>query len=125
MTTGTKYDDGKPRYDLLSHPFLLGVSTVLTYGATKYDVHNWRGGIVYSRCFSALMRHLWAWWWGEDNDPETGLSHLWHAGCCLMFLTEFEQTSRHLDDRFKGAPHEALPKSDDYDARLVGPDRDG
>lgn len=114
---GTKHDGGKVRYDLLSPHFLKGVAAVLTYGAAKYGAHNWRAGIVYSRCFAALMRHLWAWWEGEDHDPETGLPHLWHAGCCLMFLTEYEQTNPHLDDRYKGAPN-----AQSYDFRDFGPD---
>lgn len=101
---GTKHDQDKPRFELLSYPFLLGISQVLTFGARKYEAHNWRKGITYSRCFGAIMRHLWAWWWGEDNDPETGMSHLWHAGCELMFLTEFEQIRKDLDDRWKGYP---------------------
>jgi len=38
---------------------------------------------------------------GEDKDPESGLSHLAHSLCCLMFLLEFEKTHPELDDRYK------------------------
>ena len=38
---------------------------------------------------------------GEDKDPESGLSHLAHAACCIMFLLEFEKTHPELDDRYK------------------------
>ena len=51
------------------------------------------------RVFGALMRHLWAWWAGETKDPETGISHLYHASCCLMFLAAYEARQIGTDDR--------------------------
>ena len=36
------------------------------------------------------MRHLWAYKEGEQNDPETGVTHLAHALCCIMFMTELD-----------------------------------
>lgn len=100
-TGGTKLDAGKNQLGLISSIFLFGLGRVLTFGATKYAAHNWRKGIAYSRLYDALMRHLWAWWDGEDTDPETGESHLDHAACCLMFLRELSQTKPSLDDRYK------------------------
>ena len=38
-----------------------------------------------------MCRHIFAWWGGEDKDPETGFSHLAHAACCLLFLMEFQR----------------------------------
>ena len=35
-------------------------------------------------------RHPWA-RRHEYEDPETGLSHLWHAGCSLMVLITYEE----------------------------------
>jgi hypothetical protein len=32
------------------------------------------------------MRHVHAWRAGETKDPESGLHHLAHAGCCLLFM---------------------------------------
>lgn len=100
MEGGTKLDVGKARYDLLPPELLDGLAQVLAYGATKYAPRNWEKGIVYGRVFAALMRHMWAWWRGEDKDKETGYSHLWHAGCCLSFLIAYEARGmNHLDDR--------------------------
>lgn len=98
---GLKYDGGKPRMDLLSTIFLEGVAKVLTFGAKKYAAHNWRNGIEQSRLIGAAMRHLTAYNNGEDTDPESGLSHLDHLGCCVMFLRELRETHPHLDDRYK------------------------
>lgn len=98
--SGGKADAGKPRYDLLPPELLDGVARVLTVGATKYAPRNWELGIMYGRVFSALMRHMWAWWRGENVDAETGHSHLWHAGCCLAFLIAYEARGMaKFDDR--------------------------
>jgi hypothetical protein len=98
--TARKDDDGKPPFDLLDPEFLSGVAAVLAFGATKYGRHNWRCGIACSRLYAALQRHLNAFWAGEDCDPETGLMHLHHAGCCLMFLAWTAAHRRDLDDRW-------------------------
>jgi len=60
---------------------------------------NWERGMGWGRVFGAAMRHLWAWWAGEDKDPETGLSHLAHALCCVMFLATYERRGVGHDDR--------------------------
>lgn len=96
-----KFDTGKPMLGLISSIFQLGLARVLTYGATKYNAHNWRKGFVWSRPYDALQRHLVAWNMGEDLDPETKMSHLDHAACELMFLRELTETHKSLDDRHK------------------------
>lgn len=102
LAEGHKDDSGKVRMDLLSPDFLEGTAKVLTFGAEKYEPYNWAKGILYSRVFAALQRHLWAWQAGEENDQETNMPHLWHAACCLMFLTHYaaHPTTYHsYDDR--------------------------
>lgn len=99
--TGHKYDGGKPPLDLLSRTALVKIAEVMAYGSNKYAAHNWRGGLHWSRVLSAAMRHLMAFNDSEDKDSETGLSHIAHAGCCIMFLLEYETTHPELDDRYK------------------------
>ena len=94
-----KADDAKTRYDLLPPELLEETAKVLTFGAQKYSAHNWAQGASWSRYFSAMMRHMWAWWRGEDNDPETGFSHLAHAACCLSFLIAYQRRGLGEDDR--------------------------
>jgi hypothetical protein len=103
MPTGTalKFDDGKLPLHLLSTEAMNQTAAVLQFGADKYAAHNWRKGFVWSRPLSAAMRHITAFNAGEDKDPESGLSHLAHAACCIMFLLEFEKTHKELDDRYK------------------------
>lgn len=101
---GVKYDQGKTRLDLFPPDALFAISEVLTFGANKYKDRNWEAGMNWSRPFGALMRHMWAWWKGEGHDPETGMSHLWHAGCCIIFLIAYEMRGIGADDRHILAP---------------------
>lgn len=103
MGNAIKHDQAKPKMGLISTRFLKGLAQVLTFGAHKYAVHNWRKGLATSRLYDALQRHLTDWNDGQDLDPESGLSHLYHASCCLMFLAETVEVRPDLDDRYK--PH--------------------
>ena len=87
---GNILDYKKLRTDLLPVSFLTQLAGVLGFGAKKYGDHNWKAGINYNRLYGATLRHLIAFWGGEDIDPESGLSHLAHAGCNIAFLTEFQ-----------------------------------
>jgi len=98
---GHKDDSGKVRMDLIPPELLFAVGDILTFGAKKYADRNWEAGMSWSRPFGALMRHMWAWWRGEATDPETGRSHLWHAGCCIAFLIAYEERNVGTDDRPK------------------------
>lgn len=104
MTEGKKFDDDKPRYDLIPPEIEEAIAKVLTFGAAKYGDRDWELGMRWGRVYAALRRHMAAWWSGEDIDPETGMSHLWHAACCLAFLIAFEARKAGTDDRpSKGA----------------------
>lgn len=96
-----KFDQDKLPLNLLSTEAMNQTAAVLKFGAQKYAEHNWRGGFKWSRPLAAAMRHLTAFNDGENTDPESGLSHLAHAACCIMFLLEFEKTHPELDDRYK------------------------
>ena len=100
-TGALKFDQDKLPLHLLSTEAMNQTAAVLKFGAIKYAEHNWRKGFTWSRPLSAAMRHLTAFNNGEDKDPESGLSHLAHAACCIMFLLEFEKTHKELDDRYK------------------------
>ena len=99
--TAIKFDTDKLPLNLLSTEAMNQTAAVLKFGAIKYAEHNWRKGFAWSRPLAAAMRHITAFNDGEDTDPESGLSHLAHAACCIMFLLEFEKTHPELDDRYK------------------------
>jgi hypothetical protein len=91
---GKKFDDDKPRWDLLPLEPIKELVQVLTFGAQKYGPENWRkveNG--FHRYYAAAMRHLIAYATGELNDPETGLSHIAHTMCNLVFMHELQEWS--------------------------------
>ncbi len=104
---GRKDDTGKPPHHLIAPEIQDALANVLAFGAAKYAPRNWERGMAWSRPFSALLRHMWAWWRGEDRDVETGMSHLHHAACCIMFLVAYEARVIGCDDRPKGIATEA------------------
>jgi hypothetical protein len=105
----------KPRLDLVPYAAVESIAEVLTFGAKKYSDNNWCRGARWGRYYAALLRHLFAWWRGEEKDSETGLSHLAHAGCCLFFLMEYQRNNWGTDDRFAGPDGEQFIKSDSVD----------
>lgn len=100
MSVGEKHDIGKPMIELIDPSFLLVLGDVLSYGAAKYEPENWRKGIPAGRLYGALQRHLIAFQNGEDMDQESGLPHLGHAACELMFLYWTVANLPDLDDRW-------------------------
>lgn len=96
---GVKFDTAKITPQYIAPEMITALSSVLAYGAWKYSPRNWEKGMAWSRPFGGMMRHMWAWWKGENLDPETGFSHLWHAACCLMFLIAYEERKVGQDDR--------------------------
>lgn len=96
---GRKDDQGKPRWELLPLEPVAAVVDVLTFGAKKYAPDNWKKvENPVDRYYAAVMRHLYAWRQGEILDPESGLPHIAHALCSLIFLAWFELRPRKLTD---------------------------
>jgi hypothetical protein len=77
---------------LLPGKALAAIARVLDHGAKKYAPYNWMRVRPRSRYVDAALRHLHAYADGEVNDPDSGLNHLAHAGCCILFLLWFHET---------------------------------
>ncbi len=86
-------------YHLVPSDALEEIIKVLEFGEVKHADNIWPKDMPWSRNFSACMRHLWKWWRGEHIDSETGLSHLAHAGCRILFLIAYELRKTGKDDR--------------------------
>lgn len=100
-----KYDEDKPDWRLLPPEVMEGIVMVLMHGAKKYDTFNWKKGTDWHRYYNAALRHLTAFWIGEDIDPDSELHHLDHALCCLVFLryfTMYPEYKKH-DNRREGS----------------------
>lgn len=81
------------------------IARVAQIGADSYGERNWEKGLDYSTTYSSLMRHLLAWWGGEDIDPDSGEPHTYHIAWNAHALVETERRieeetlSADLDDR--------------------------
>jgi len=98
-----KFDGDKPRTDLVPISLIMGCARGLAHGARKYMANNWLLGFSFNRPYGALLRHLFAWWSGEDLDPDSGLPHLDHAICNLAFLKEYTDKKKRYK-RFDNRP---------------------
>lgn len=100
-TTGGQKGTKLARYDLIPWQIIDELAEHYGRGAFKYEARNWEKGYSWSLSFAALMRHLVAWWNGEDIDPETGTNHMiaviWHS-CALRW---FQLNEKGTDDRTK------------------------
>lgn len=99
--SGARYNNGKPNYGLMPMHLFDEVCLVWTYGAEKYSPWNWARGMPWSVPYACICRHMFAWFRGERNDQESGLSHLAHVICNLMMLIHYETEFPEGDDRPK------------------------
>lgn len=99
MTEGRKDDQDKCRLDLVPPEAIEALGWVLTDGAKQYGERNCEQGMRWGRLYAALLRHMLAWWRGEDTDPDSGRSHLWHALFCVSLLVVYEKRGTGEDDR--------------------------
>lgn len=74
-------------------------------GARKYGPYNWREKQISSSVYyGAALRHLMAWWDGEDNAEDSGKPHLSHALACIAMIIDGKSVGQLNDNRpFKGA----------------------
>lgn len=101
MEKGDRLNQGKPKWSLVPQSALLPMVQVLEYGATKYAPNNWMKGLSVTEICESLKRHLDAFMEGEDNDPESTLSHIGHIQCNALFLSWMMKNKPELDDRYK------------------------
>ncbi|GAN79829.1 hypothetical protein Aam_030_062 [Acidocella aminolytica 101 = DSM 11237] len=96
---GLRYDDEKPRYDLIPPDALHALAVHYTISLKKYPERNWERGMAWGKCFASLMRHAWAWMRGEDFDPETGSHHMIAAAWNALAIATYHMRGIGNDDR--------------------------
>tara|TARA_R110000787_G_scaffold24030_5_gene68492 strand:- start:4679 stop:5092 length:414 start_codon:yes stop_codon:yes gene_type:complete len=126
---GDRFNTGKLKWSLVSWKALAPMVRVLMFGAHKYTTfkrddginvkgdqiskedskglevvtsgaNNWKKGLKYTELTESLQRHLNAFIDGEDNDPESKLSHVGHILCNAMFLSYMSMFKKDMDDRY-------------------------
>ncbi len=97
VPVGHKDDTDKDRWDLLPLGPIRWVVRVLMFGSRRYGDWDWvELEKPKERYYSACMRHLSAWYEGEKTDKDSGLPHLAHAICNLVFMLALEHESREV-----------------------------
>ena len=107
------------RFDLIPAGPLWQLAEVYGHGAKKYDENNWLRGYDWSLAFGALMRHAWAFWNGEDFDPEDGKPHMAAVAFHTFSLLEFMERHPDFDDRPNGLPAKVRDHADAEFAKAV------
>lgn len=94
-----KHDQGKPQLGLIPKAGLEYEARAFAYGAEKYGKNNYKSGMGYSRLIDAALRHITAFAAGENDDNESGLSHIGHSRACLAMLAHYIENNVGTDDR--------------------------
>ena len=89
-------------------------------GAAKYGPYNWRqDGVSASVYYAAAMRHLSAWWDGEDVSSDALVHHLGHVMACCAIILDADSVRMLNDDRPPGGASPTLQAG--YAARNAAP----
>lgn len=104
----------------VSVPVILELGLAMLEGALKYGRHNYRvSGVRASVYYDACMRHMGAWWEGEDTDPDSGLNHVTKAIASLTVLRDAMINDCWVDDRPPRAPEGWLTELNAKAAALI------
>ncbi len=93
------FSEDKSGVDQIPVDVLMEWGQVYTFGASKYGRNNWKLGTDYHEFYASALRHLFAFWGGEDIDPESGLSHLVHALWNIAAIRHYQNKGLGTDDR--------------------------
>lgn len=101
-----KFDNGKPRMDLIRPEFTEAMGKALGFGADKYseqrgEIPNYlKGeGFHYSKIIASLERHFNSFKKGVDIDEESGIEHIVLVAVNAMFLHSYLNSTKGIDDR--------------------------
>lgn len=109
-----KFDNGKPRCDLVPAEIIEAIGAVRTYGVQKYGKEYSYREVEAKRYRAALMRHICSWLKNPyGTDEESGLPHLWHVACNVAFLIELDKENSDDSDRIRGDAEEAEANDSD------------
>jgi len=102
MKENPKQACGRSKASMSSVPprVLLELGIGMGEGAIKYGPYNYRESvIVESDYYDALMRHIFAYWEGENIDPDSQMSHITKAICTLVVWRDAMIGDNTEDDR--------------------------
>jgi hypothetical protein len=86
--------------DMVPPSALHALATSFADGARKYGSYNWRDHAISSSVYyAAALRHLTAWWDGEETATDSGVCHIASAMACLAMLTDARSIGKLNDNR--------------------------
>lgn len=98
-----QYGDRKLNVGVVPPTAILAMARALGEGAEKYGALNWRSdaGVETLTYYKGALRHLFAWFDGEDVDPDspTGKTHLEGAIASLAILIDAIESGYAIDTR--------------------------
>lgn len=101
-------------------PAMHAIGLAMLEGALKYGRHNYReAGIRYSVYYDAILRHMTAWWEGEDIDEESGLPHPIKVAACCVILFDAMLRENFTDDRPPKSPPGFMDAMNDHVKMLL------
>jgi hypothetical protein len=101
----------KPPLSRVPPSALIYASLAMNNGAQKYGAYNWREKDVTASIYiDACLRHLGAWFDGEEFAEDSGVPHLAHAVASLCILIDAAENGNLIDDRPVKGPAAKLIK---------------
>jgi hypothetical protein len=108
----TRFGLAKPSMAVVSPISLLHLMKAMMDGARKYGPFNWRQNSVSAGIYySAAMRHLMAWFSGEDYAEDSGVHHLGHVMACCNIILDAQANGNLIDDRPRSEAFSELLKT--------------
>lgn len=97
------FSEGKSGVDQIPVEVLVEWGDIFTFGAKKYGRDNWKKGTDWHEFYGSALRHMFAFWGGEDIDPESGKPHvvmaIWNLGAIRYYqLHGLGKDTRYGDD---------------------------
>lgn len=90
----------KPSLRAIPPAALLHLGRAMSNGEGKYGLFNWREHAVSSSVYyDAAMRHLLAWWDGENEAADSGVHHLAHVMACCAIVLDAHASGKLNDNR--------------------------
>ena len=91
-----------PMFSVTPPAALAYLSAAMRDGARKYGPYNWREkGVRAGVYVDAAIRHLGAWFDGEECANDSKIHHLAHALACIGILADAIECEQLVDDRPK------------------------
>jgi hypothetical protein len=96
----TAFGLAKPPLSVVPPSAMFVMGQAMVDGKAKYGAMNWRESAVpASIYYDAALRHLMAWWDGEDKAEDSKVDHLGHVMACMAILVDAKHSGTLDDDR--------------------------